>query len=204
MWTTALAAACPPAPLRSLLLTTALVLVELGLAEQWILWCSYIISEPASPRVAHWHLSHRGADERGRRSPPFFLANFNTFQKPPLGASPLAPLWTTISSLYAGEEIQIGARLHRDASTDGGVSPLSRWASSTQDPVFLLCPVHPINTGTPLTCTYTHLRPLFSIFLHLCLSLTLGPVNAGSQQSCTSVRYQKGNGVQCFTPTLSL
>lgn len=34
-----------------------------------------------SPRVAHWHLSHQGADERSRRSPPFYGANFNTSQK---------------------------------------------------------------------------------------------------------------------------
>lgn len=44
--------------------------------------------------------------------------------------------------------------------------------------------------------------PAFSLFivLHLCLSLTLGPVNDGAQQSCTSLRYQKGNGAYCITP----
>lgn len=60
--------------------------------------------------------------------------------------------------------------------------------------------MHPINTGIMLKCTLTHLPPTLRIFLHLCLSLTLGPVNAGDQQSCTSVRYQIGNGVYCITP----
>lgn len=59
------------------------------------------------------------------------------------------------------------------------------------------------NTHTPLTllkCTLTQLLLFLSIVLHLCLPLTLGPVNDGDQQSCTSLRYQKGNGAYCITP----
>lgn len=39
---------------------------------------SYITAELWSPAASHRRPSHRGADERGRRPPPFQRANFNT------------------------------------------------------------------------------------------------------------------------------
>lgn len=64
-----------------------------------------------------------------------------------------------------GKELQIGPWPRRDGPTDGGFSPLPRWASDTQGPVFFFCPgrpTHPINTGIMLKCTLTHLPPYLS------------------------------------------
>lgn len=157
--------------------------------------------------MAHWRLSlwerQRGG---GEQSPPFYCANFNTSQN---------HLWQH-HCLPRCELPSALCRPRKTSRSDRGWRA-SRWTYSWEYFCGSLAEhlTHRIqccssvlsDTHTPLTllkCTLTQLRLFLSIILHLCLPLTLGSVNAGDQQSCTSLRYQKGNRVYCITPPLSL
>lgn len=197
----------PTASLCSMLLITDMVLVELELAKQWIsllrsvLGCfSGLIHHIRAPES--WSGPLTSLSPRGWWAGPTVTAiiprQFQQVSKPPLGASPpLAPLWITVSSLWAGgqaPDLTVAAE-HQDGPTDGGC-PTHRIQCSSS---VLSAPCTPL---TPASCWHAlwHTFPLLlCIFLHLCLPLTLGPVNAGGQQSCTSVRYQIGNRVYCLT-----
>lgn len=117
---------------QSMLLITAMVLVELGLPKLCI---SLLRSALGcfSGLIHHirawepWSGPLTSLSLRGWWAGPTVTAvlprQFQHVSKPPLGLPLLAPLWITISSLWAVEELQILQRLHRDGPTDGGFSP---------------------------------------------------------------------------------
>lgn len=110
---------------------------------------------------------------------------FQHASKPPIGASLFTPLCITISPLWAGRTAAVG------------LFSIS-WLSTQHTGASVFVKHIPL---TLLKCTLTRRRLSLAIALHLGLPLTLGPVNAGDQQSRTLPRHREGNGVLlCDTP----